>query len=179
MPVTGEQLRVLLVKPYQPTRLPIACPPLGLLYLAATLRQRFGSDVDVRVVDLSIERRRCFDARELLQTFRPDVVGLGALNWEAEESGQFALMIQNEFPGCPRGPVRAQEHHENLRDRRLRLDLRRRSGLVVPDRLRALVSRRQGAGRHRRSDLAGRAGRALHQQRRSPAHGAQAAGRRD
>ena len=27
------------------------------------------------------------------------MVGLGALNWEAEESGQIALMIQNEFPG--------------------------------------------------------------------------------
>jgi radical SAM superfamily enzyme YgiQ (UPF0313 family) len=99
MPVTGARLRVLLVKPYQPTRLPIACPPLGLLYLAATLRQKFGNDVDVRVVDLSLQRRRCFEARELLQTFRPHVVGLGALNWEAEESGQFALMIQHEFPG--------------------------------------------------------------------------------
>ncbi len=91
--------RVLLVKPYQPTRLPIACPPLGLLYLASTLRQTFGADVDVRVVDLSLERRRYFDARDLLAAFRPDVVGIGALNWEAEEAGQLALMVQAEFPG--------------------------------------------------------------------------------
>jgi len=99
MPVSGAPLRVLLVKPYQPTRLPIACPPLGLLYLAATLRQTFGSGVEVRVVDLSIQQRRYFEARELLAEFRPDVVGVGALNWEAEESGQLALMIQHEFPG--------------------------------------------------------------------------------
>ena len=92
-------LRVLLVKPYQPTRLPIACPPLGLLYLASTLRQTFGAEVDVRVVDLSLAQRRFFDARELLQTFRPDVVGIGALNWEAEEAGQLALLVQTEFPG--------------------------------------------------------------------------------
>ena len=52
--IQGEPLRVLLLKPYQETRLPIACPPLGLLYLASTLRQTFGSDVEVRVVDLSI-----------------------------------------------------------------------------------------------------------------------------
>jgi radical SAM superfamily enzyme YgiQ (UPF0313 family) len=95
----GRPLRVLLVKPYQPTRLPIACPPLGLLYLAATLRQTFGADVEVRVVDLSLERRRYYQARDLLKTFRPDVVGIGALNWEAEEAGQLALMVQTEFSG--------------------------------------------------------------------------------
>jgi anaerobic magnesium-protoporphyrin IX monomethyl ester cyclase len=99
MSTSSAPLRVLLVKPYQPTRLPIACPPLGLLYLASTLRQTFGSDVDVRVVDFSVDHRRYFEGRGLLSEFRPHVVGLGALNWEAEESGQFALMIQNEFPG--------------------------------------------------------------------------------
>ena len=95
----AQPLRVLLVKPYQPTRLPIACPPLGLLYLASTLRQTFGSDVEVRVVDLSLAHRRYFEARDLLKTFRPDVVGIGALNWEAEEAGQLAVLVQNEFPG--------------------------------------------------------------------------------
>src|SRR5262245_66427676 len=93
----GEPLRVLLLKPFQRTRLPVACPPLGLLYLASTLRLRFGPEVDVRVVDLSVQRLRYFQARDLLKEFRPHVVGLGALNWEAEESGQIALMIQNEF----------------------------------------------------------------------------------
>jgi anaerobic magnesium-protoporphyrin IX monomethyl ester cyclase len=97
--IQGEPLRVLLLKPYQETRLPIACPPLGLLYLASTLRKTFGSDVEVRVIDLSIQRLRYFQARDLLKEFRPHVVGLGALNWEAEESGQLALMVQNEFPG--------------------------------------------------------------------------------
>ena len=92
-------LRVLLVKPYQPTRLPIACPPLGLLYLASTLRQTFGAGVDVKVVDLSLERRRYTQVQDLLKTFRPDVVGIGALNWEAEEAGQLALLVQTEFPG--------------------------------------------------------------------------------
>lgn len=91
-------LRVLLVKPYQPTRFRIACPPLGLLYLAATLRQTFGGDVEVRLVDLGLEQQRYVELRGILQTFRPHVVGVTALNWEAEESGQLALMIQTEFP---------------------------------------------------------------------------------
>jgi len=77
----------------------IACPPLGLLYLASTLRQTFGNDVEVRVLDLMVSQSRYFDAREILEEFRPHVVGLSALNWEAEESGRFAYMMQTEFPG--------------------------------------------------------------------------------
>lgn len=96
---TGEKLRVLLVKPYQPTNMRIASPPLGLLYLASTLRQTFGDNVEIRLIDLTVDQLRYFDARELMKEFRPHVVGLSALNWEAEESGRFALMTQNEFPG--------------------------------------------------------------------------------
>ena len=96
---SGEPLRVLLVKPYQPTRQRIACPPLGLLYLASTLRKTFGADVEVRLLDLMVGQERYSAAREILRDFRPHVVGLSALNWEAEESGRFALMTQTEFPG--------------------------------------------------------------------------------
>src|SRR5215467_2295178 len=95
----AERLRVLLVKPYQPTHMRVASPPLGLLYLAATLRQMFGNDVEVRLLDQKLDQARYSEARGLLQEFRPHVVGLSALNWEAEESGRFALMMQTEFPG--------------------------------------------------------------------------------
>src|SRR5262245_46725852 len=96
---TQEPLRVLLVKPYQRPRLPVACPPLGLLYLASTLRKVFGREVEVRVLDMMLDQARYFEARKHLEEFRPHVVGLSALNWEAEESGRFALMTQQEFPG--------------------------------------------------------------------------------
>src|SRR5215831_1672416 len=95
----AERLRVLLVKPYQPTHMRVASPPLGLLYLAATLRQMFGNDVEVRLLDQKLDQARYSEARGLLQEFRPHVIGLSALNWEAEESGRFALMTQTEFPG--------------------------------------------------------------------------------
>jgi len=91
-------LRVLLVKTCQPIRHLVACPPLGLLYLASTLRQTFGTDVEIRLVDLGLERRRYFELRPLLEEFRPHVVGVTALNLEAEEAGRLALMVRNEFP---------------------------------------------------------------------------------
>jgi radical SAM superfamily enzyme YgiQ (UPF0313 family) len=95
-----EPLRVLLVKPYQPTNMRVSCPPLGLLYLASTLRQTFGDDVEVRLLDATVDETRYYEARGILREFRPHVVGLSALNWEAEESGRFALMMQTEFPGA-------------------------------------------------------------------------------
>lgn len=94
-----EPLRVLLVKPYQPARSPVACPPLGLLYLASTLRATFGDDVEIRLKDMMLDQSRYYQARPILEEFRPHMVGLSALNWEAEESGRFALMVQSEFPG--------------------------------------------------------------------------------
>ena len=94
-----EPIRILLVKPYQPANIRVACPPLGLLYLAATMRQTFGNDVEVRLLDQMLDQSRYYEAREILKEFRPHVVGLSALNWEAEESGRFALMTQSEFPG--------------------------------------------------------------------------------
>jgi anaerobic magnesium-protoporphyrin IX monomethyl ester cyclase len=100
MPVVSQKpLRVLLVRPYQPARDVVGCPPLGLLYLVSTLRQTFGSDVEVRLIDMLLDEARYSQARPLLEEFRPHVVGLSALNWEAEESGRFALMTQTEFPG--------------------------------------------------------------------------------
>jgi radical SAM superfamily enzyme YgiQ (UPF0313 family) len=77
----------------------IACPPLGLLYLASTLRQTFGNGVEVRLLDLTVAQARYTQARGLMNEFRPHVVGLSVLNWEAEEAGRFALMTQTEFPG--------------------------------------------------------------------------------
>jgi radical SAM superfamily enzyme YgiQ (UPF0313 family) len=91
-------IRVLLLKPYQPKYVDTCMPPLGLLYLASTLRARFGPDVDVQLRDLYLTRTRYWDASSLLAEFRPDVVGLSALNWEAEESGRIAHAIKQIAP---------------------------------------------------------------------------------
>lgn len=98
MSSAAKKVRVLLVKPYQPVTLPISSPPLGILYLASTLRHRLGHSVEVRVLDQWLDKRRYFDLRSDLEEFRPHIVGLSALNFEAEESGRIASMIREEFP---------------------------------------------------------------------------------
>ncbi|CAK9011250.1 Uncharacterized methyltransferase PH0819 [Durusdinium trenchii] len=95
----GEgKLRILLIKPYQPVTLPIASPPLGILYLASTLRKQFGDRVEVRVNDHWLDKRRYTDLHEELAEFQPHVVGLSALNFEAEESGRIADLVRQVLP---------------------------------------------------------------------------------
>jgi len=40
----------------------------------------FGNDVEVRLLDLMVDQKRNFDAREVMKEFRPHVVGLSTLN---------------------------------------------------------------------------------------------------
>ncbi|MBX7166790.1 MAG: B12-binding domain-containing radical SAM protein [Pirellulales bacterium] len=91
-------IRVLLVKCYRPTTSDIVSPPLGLLYLAASLRRQFGDDVKIRVVDRGLSRARWDTAAALAEDFQPDVVGFSALNWDAEECCRSALEIRRACP---------------------------------------------------------------------------------
>jgi radical SAM superfamily enzyme YgiQ (UPF0313 family) len=94
----NEPIRVLLLKPYQTTTALIHMPPLGLLYLASTLRQKFGDRVEIRLKDLRLNQERYDSLKPLLDEFRPHVVGLSALNLEAEESGRLAHYVKQLLP---------------------------------------------------------------------------------
>lgn len=93
-----DVVRILLIKPYQPTRFHTCMPPLGLLYLVSTLREQFGSRVEIRLIDAVLERKRWHDLEADLAAFRPHLVGLSALNWQARESGRIAHLIKQKFP---------------------------------------------------------------------------------
>lgn len=55
-------------------------PPMGLLYLAAVLRERGG--VDVRILDLRLEADWRAALDETLRAFQPDAVGISSLTFE-------------------------------------------------------------------------------------------------
>lgn len=93
-----QPLRILLVKPYQRSQGNLCTPPLGLLYLASTLRARLGARVDVRVVDLNLGQRTPELIDRELSDFRPQVVGISALNWVAEAAAQIARRVRQWCP---------------------------------------------------------------------------------
>ncbi len=71
---------VLLIKSYRKDGPDTITQPLGLMYLAASVRSRWPGS-DLRIVDMRLEPLRVDD---ILRTFRPDMVGISALTVEAD-----------------------------------------------------------------------------------------------
>lgn len=87
--------RILLIKPYQPSSVLVYAPPLGLLYLAATLRERFGSQIEVTVLDMKVKRLLPEWLKDKLGTeLCPDVVGVSALNCEAKSARNISDIVK-------------------------------------------------------------------------------------
>jgi radical SAM superfamily enzyme YgiQ (UPF0313 family) len=94
--IRDMKMNVLLIKPHQVCAQYTASPPLGLLYLAATLREDLGDRVDVRVVDA---RLRFSTSEDLADEYRnADIIGISAMNLEAPEAFAIARKIKSLHP---------------------------------------------------------------------------------
>lgn len=81
-------LRILLVKPYQSCTNFLVIPPLGLLSIISCLRERLGDRVEIRFLDAKLKKMspEAF-AADLAWA---DVIGISALNFEADASAAIA-----------------------------------------------------------------------------------------
>ena len=92
--------RVLFLKPYQDLPTLLHAPPLGLLYLVSALRQYFGNAVSIDLIDM---KAHYLDAEWLiprLDEFKPDVVGVSAMNYEAAQSHRIADIVKKWNPSA-------------------------------------------------------------------------------
>ncbi len=74
-------------------------PPLGILYIAAHLRQRLGAGV--RVVDAALEPDAIEAVRSALRELKPDVVGISSLTAESFLAHRIAAAVKAESPDTP------------------------------------------------------------------------------
>ena len=93
-----RRLRILLLKPYQKVVAGIQSPPLGLLYLTSTIREKFNTEIDIRVVDMKVAEMSAQDLVPTLHSFQPDVIGFSALNFEARASYNVAQIAKKINP---------------------------------------------------------------------------------
>lgn len=93
---SGDQIRVLLTRP--PARSPGWDPPVGLLQLAAWVRDR--GEAAVEVVDPDLERLGIPALADRILASRPDLVGLSVHNLDADAAHAIALVLrQRGFDG--------------------------------------------------------------------------------
>jgi len=87
-------LNIVLIKPYVPVVSLSTTPPLGILYLTSQIRQRFGNDVQIRVVDAKLKGAL---PNELIDDLRwADLVGVSAENHEAAAAAEICALAKRE-----------------------------------------------------------------------------------
>ena len=112
-------MRILLIKPYQTVGTWMAAPQLGLLYLTSSLRERFGSDVDVRILDMKVNKQEPDVLPAVLDEYRPDLVGVSAMNCEGTATRKIARIVKAHDAGIVTalgGPFAHKRGEELLRE---------------------------------------------------------------
>ena len=85
-------MKILLAKSAHITSTAISIlPPLGLLYLAGSVR-RFRAQDEVKMIDLRVATER--EYRDILATWRPDVVGISTITVESEHAHRLASIAK-------------------------------------------------------------------------------------
>jgi radical SAM superfamily enzyme YgiQ (UPF0313 family) len=92
-------MRILFLRPQRQRRFfSLSLPPLGVMYLASYLRSYFQGEIDVRILDLTIERNGRRALNRVLDGFPPDVIGLSAMTPEDPDLTYFARLLRQRFP---------------------------------------------------------------------------------
>lgn len=67
-------------------------PPLGILYLSAMIRRRFGDQFDIQIIDTG--RMNIKEAAAALRRYAPDYVGISAMSCEADLMRECAALAK-------------------------------------------------------------------------------------
>jgi len=71
--------------------------PLGIMYLASYLR-KFMPDAEIEIIDMLPEGYDLPGLAKRVQEFKPDILGLSALSFEAAELHQLAALVKKSSP---------------------------------------------------------------------------------
>jgi amino acid adenylation domain-containing protein len=102
-------------------------PPLGLMYLATYLNRHYGKQINVRIAKARIDYDSFARLKELLEEFKPQVIGLRSMTFYKEVFHQTAAMIRQwgiDVPIIAGGPYATSDYTAVLRDRNIDLVVR-------------------------------------------------------
>lgn len=90
-------IRILFIKPYRASVATVCTPPLGLLYLASSLREQIGN-VHIDLVDMRLAEETPEKLVKSRNIGDYDIVGVSALNFESEAAHEIANAIKQRWP---------------------------------------------------------------------------------
>ena len=74
---------------------PTFSPPLGLLYIASSLRE---AGAEVKLIDQLGEKVSDDKLLKRVERYSPEVVGLSMMTWQAPKAAKLAAMIKEKLP---------------------------------------------------------------------------------
>ncbi|WP_029501901.1 B12-binding domain-containing radical SAM protein [Lachnoclostridium phytofermentans] len=94
-------------------------PPLGLIYLMTSIYRKFGSKVNGKIAKSRMDYDSFDELRELLNTFKPDVIGIRSLNYYSNFFHMTVVAIRQwGFEGAilAGGPYATSSYEQLLKD---------------------------------------------------------------
>jgi len=94
-------------------------PPLGLMYLMTWLKKQLGGKIDGKIAKSGIDFVRYSQLKELLETFKPDVIGIRTLTFYKEFFHQTVSVIKQwgfDVPIIAGGPYATNSYVNLLQD---------------------------------------------------------------
>lgn len=101
-------------------------PPLGLLYLATYLNRELAERVNVRVVKSRIDFDSYEDLKEMIQSFKPDIIGIRTLTFFKDFFHETAALIRQwgfQMPLVVGGPYGTTDYQTILQDPNVTLSI--------------------------------------------------------
>lgn len=83
-------MKILLIQPY--SRFFATYPPLGLMYLAAYIREKRKDNI--KILDMRTKRMEAKNIFTIISSFKPDVVGISGMSCEFEGINEVARQIK-------------------------------------------------------------------------------------
>lgn len=94
-------------------------PPLGLMYLAATVRARFFSQYTIKIIDMKLRRLSVEYIEKEIKEFKPDIIGCSVLSCENDcmnELANTAKHINESIKFIVGGPHATMYCHDVLKN---------------------------------------------------------------
>jgi len=111
--------KILLIRTYTPVTHFSLCPPLGLMYLASSLRNASNEERTIRILDMRLECMTLRAARAVIEEFGPDMIGISSLSHEAStlhDIAKIAKLIDRNCHVVAGGPHASAFFDRTLED---------------------------------------------------------------
>jgi len=92
--------KILLIRTYAPVTHRALCPPMGLMYIASTLRKSLSGKRKVLIVDMRLKPMTLQDIRVEMEGFEPDMIGISSLSYEASTLHEVARLGKKFNKDC-------------------------------------------------------------------------------